>query len=364
MTSAPGGTIYNIQVLRAFAATSVVFLHVSSDAGLSLFPSFGAFGVDVFFVISGYIITYVAFRDPAQFMRKRIIRIVPAYWTMTLLVYGVALLSPSLLRHTSTDPSLLVNSLFFIPHETAHGPIPTLALGWTLNYEMYFYLLFAIGLVLSKRYSSVIAMVLILGIMALTDVIGPRSQAAAYYGQPIVLEFVYGILLYHAFRLAAPDAASSGRPKDAGFGLVLILIGGAILFLVIAEVTGHDSPRFAAKGLPAAALVAGALLLETRYAFAWRNKAILLLGEASYVLYLIHPFVLYGFTRVLLRGAARWPDAAKWPLALLLVAITASVAIAVHYYLEAPAMLMLRKRFTSGQRGDGAPLPTAAASAP
>jgi exopolysaccharide production protein ExoZ len=364
MQTAPGGTIHNIQVLRAFAATSVVFLHVSSNAELSLSPSFGAFGVDVFFVISGYIITYVAFRDPAQFMRKRIIRIVPAYWTMTLLIYGVALLSPSLLRHASADPSLLVSSLFFIPHETAHGPIPTLALGWTLNYEMYFYLLFAIGLVLSKRYSSVICTVLILVIMALTDVIGPRSQAAAYYGQPIVLEFVYGILIYHTFRLATADTASPGRAKGAGFGLVLVLIGGAILFLAIAEVTGHDGPRFAAKGLPAAALVAGALLLETRYAFAWRNKAILLLGEASYVLYLIHPFVLYGFTRALLRGAAQWPDAIKWPLALLLVAITASMAIAVHYYLEAPAMLVLRKRFIRSRKGDSASLPATAASAP
>jgi peptidoglycan/LPS O-acetylase OafA/YrhL len=292
-------------------------------------------------------------------MRKRIIRIVPAYWTMTLLVYGVALLMPSLLRHTSADPALLVSSLFFIPHETAYGPSPTLSLGWTLNYEMYFYLLFAIGLLLSKRYSSVIAMVLILGIMALTDVIGPRSQAAAYYGQPIVLEFVYGILIYHAFQFAARDAASPGR--DAGFGLVLVLISGAILFLVVAEVTGHDSPRFAAKGLPAAALVASALLLEMRYAFAWRNKAILLLGEASYVLYLIHPFVLYGFTRVLLREAVQWPDLAKWPLALLLVAITASVAVAVHYYLETPAMLMLRKRFIRSWKG--ASLPAAAARA-
>ncbi len=338
----------------------MVFLHVSSDAGLSLSPSFGAFGVDVFFVISGYIITYVAFRDPAQFMRKRIIRIVPAYWTMTLLVYGVALLTPSLLRNTSADPSLLVSSLFFIPHDTARGPSPTLALGWTLNYEMYFYLLFAIGLALSKRYSSVIAMGLILAVMMLTDIIGPRSQAAAYYGQPIVLEFLYGILIFHAFRLAAPDAASPRR--DAGFGLVVALIGGAILFLVIAEVTGHDSPRFAAKGLPAALLVAGALLLEVRYAFAWRNRTILLLGEASYVLYLIHPFVLYGFTRVLLRGASQWPDTAKWPLALLLVAITASVAIAVHYWLEAPAMRMLRKRFIRSRKVVS--LPAAAASTP
>jgi exopolysaccharide production protein ExoZ len=362
MTSAPG-TIYNIQVLRAFAATSVVFLHVSSNAGLSLSPSFGAFGVDVFFVISGYIITYVAFRDPAQFMRKRIIRIVPAYWTVTLLVYGVALFGPSLVRHTSTDPALLVSSLFFIPHDTAHGPSPTLALGWTLNYEMYFYLLFAIGLALSKRYSSVIAMLLILGIMALTDVIGPRSQAAAYYGQAIVLEFVYGILIYHLFRFAAPSAARPGRQKDAGFGLALVLIGVAILFLVVGEATGHDGPRFAAKGLAAAALVAGALLLETRYVFAWRNKAILLLGEASYVLYLIHPFVLYGFTRVLLREASQWPEPAKWPLALLLVAITASVAIAVHYWLEAPAMLMLRKRFIRSRKGDGASLATADARA-
>ena len=80
MKRASPSLIYNIQFLRAFAALLVVYFHTTFSTALGLPESFGIFGVDIFFVISGYIISYVTFLDPTRFVQKRIIRIVPFYW--------------------------------------------------------------------------------------------------------------------------------------------------------------------------------------------------------------------------------------------------------------------------------------------
>src|SRR5271157_3268703 len=124
--------IYNVHLLRMIAALLVVYFHVASRAGLHLpLPlTFGICGVDVFFVISGFIIAYIGSRKPEAFFVRRLLRIVPFYWSATLCVFAMAWFFPSQLRQTKADVTHLIYSLFFIPHQTSNGStFPTLILG-------------------------------------------------------------------------------------------------------------------------------------------------------------------------------------------------------------------------------------------
>ena len=80
----------NLHLLRAAAALAVVYFHATSDAGLNFRIHVGAHGVDVFFVVSGFIIAYTGACTPDRFLLRRIVRIVPAYWTATLAVFALA----------------------------------------------------------------------------------------------------------------------------------------------------------------------------------------------------------------------------------------------------------------------------------
>ena len=127
--------LLNLHLLRAIAALAVVYFHSTSEAGLNLPVSIGSHGVDVFFVISGFIIAYIGTRSPDRFLIRRFISIVPFYWAATLAVFGAAALAPHMLHSTRADYVQLLCSLFFIPRETPYaGVVPTLVLGWTLNY--------------------------------------------------------------------------------------------------------------------------------------------------------------------------------------------------------------------------------------
>ena len=100
--------LFNVQVLRAIAALLVVHAHASGPSGLGLKWFGGTSGVDLFFVISGFIIAYVTSQDASQFMKRRLLRIVPIYWASTLALYTVAIVLPHLIRTTSSDPGLLL----------------------------------------------------------------------------------------------------------------------------------------------------------------------------------------------------------------------------------------------------------------
>src|SRR5690606_35064881 len=107
-----------------------------------LFP--GDFGVDLFFVISGFIMVHVSRNQfarpgaPLDFVRRRLVRIVPLYWTMTTLMVAVVLLLPQSVDTATADPRQWIASYLFIPFERASDGMmrPVLGLGWSLNYEM------------------------------------------------------------------------------------------------------------------------------------------------------------------------------------------------------------------------------------
>jgi exopolysaccharide production protein ExoZ len=158
--------------------------------------SIGAHGVDLFFVISGFVMvltTHGKHTTRAEFMRRRIVRVVPLYWALTLLTVLCVLLAPGLFRTTSIEPAHVVQSLLFIPHLSPSFPKemwPVMVPGWTLNYEMFFYACFALAM--GRVWWLVAGFV---GLFVFGLIVQPSNDILAFFTRYLILEFVAGAIL-------------------------------------------------------------------------------------------------------------------------------------------------------------------------
>ena len=232
--------------MRALAALSVVWVHaryaVPGIAERLGAPFFGASGVDVFFVISGFIMvaaTSAKELTPASFLSLRIIRIAPLYWLATLALAASAAAAGR--AHSAEE---MVKSVFFIPYRSGGSPSgvwPILENGWTLNFEMFFYALFSLALAAPGRV-GLPGLVLSLGsLAALGRLFGPfESPCASVYTSPRLLEFAAGMTLAQAwgecgakYRLPQPELLLAlGLYCLGAAQSPLVIMGGA--FLVVA----------------------------------------------------------------------------------------------------------------------------------
>ena len=337
--------IYNLQLLRALAATGVVIYHMSSEAGLRLPIAVGSRGVDIFFVISGFIIAYIGSdSSPRDFFVRRLIRIVPLYWAASLVVFLIALIFPHLLRSTTSDWVHLASSLAFIPRFSSHadGMFPTLVLGWSLNFEMYFYIVFALSLAIVGRKAPLLSAVVIVSVVVAGNVFGTESDVVAFYSRPIALEFVFGMAAFYFVKMAERHKAR--LESKYWLKLLLILMSMVSLFLIMAfEAAERGLPRYLVAGIPSFSLVFSAVLVERLFAVRSSLPIVHLLGEASYIIYLLHPYIIYSVIRLFFRGA-ELNIIAVVGLMLFLLVLTCAISVAIHVYLERPTILWLRSR--------------------
>ena len=276
--------IASIQVLRGIAATMVVFVHLDVQLARHGFGALGsdwaATGVDIFFVISGFIMWVTTARrvgiTGTQFMLNRLIRIVPLYWLISLFVLIMALVAPHLLHTTVFDPAHTLASFLFFParHPVTGAFWPLLVPGWTLNYEMLFYVLFAVSIALSGG-SALRRLLLIAGtilsVLIVSNLLRSRVDILNFYASPIMLEFVAGTLLGVLYL--------SGRMRPSALWLVAVVAG----FLALWK--GPAGMPY--TGVAATAIVAGALFSPPiKIPFLQR------VGDASYSLYLTHVITL------------------------------------------------------------------------
>jgi exopolysaccharide production protein ExoZ len=332
----------NIQLLRAFAAIAVVIFHTGFR-----FPGmrpFGSFGVDVFFVISGYIMARIL--DPINnssdhFFRRRILRIVPPYWFFTLLIFFAAMKAPQLMGATRATGIDLFKSLFFIPFSKGNGLVqPLLFIGWSLNAEMFFYVALTIGLLLSKRratwFGAIVVLLVIFGCMPFAAV----SDPAHFYSSEVNFEFLLGILSYYA----AKHLSLSGRLRLPAL-LLAFLSALWLIFYQGVMPAGHYfyGLRVLMLGLPAFLLITSAALLSRA---GWDSKAasLVLIGDASYILYLIHPYCEYSLNR-LFSGHHPWLNSKSATGALIGVMLSIVLALLIHLYGERPLVKLLNRHF-------------------
>ena len=338
--------LYNLHLLRVIAALGVVYFHTTSVAGLKLDWDVGSRGVDVFFVISGFIIAYIGTSKPEEFFRRRLIRVVPFYWAATAFVFAMVAVAPQMFRSTTSSVPHLIASLLFVPHESATGEMhPTLILGWSLNFEMFFYVLFALALGISRKWSPVICVSWIVAFVIAIHAFATSSPAMNFYARPIVLEFCFGIGVFYLFNWCSARKAAIAALPGLKWLMLATLIASLILLNVFEE--QHDDwPRHLAAGIPAFFIVASALLLERIWGVATRNRGIYLLGEASYIVYLVHPYIIFSVLRVVVRNAETWPAPALAVLIVALLALVSVIAIAIHVLFEKPVMAYLRAKLT------------------
>lgn len=335
----------NLHLLRALAALGVVYFHITSSAGLDLAWDVGSRGVDVFFVISGFIIAYIGAKKPEHFFVRRLIRIVPFYWAATLVVFTAATLLPRFFRSTDASVAHLVPSLLFFPHLSSSGEVqPTLILGWSLNFEMFFYVVFALALLLSTRWAPILCAACIVVVVAAGKLVGPVSTAFDFYARTTSLEFCYGIGAYYLLDACVRRKAALERSMALKAGLVLALIASVVAIVLFEHVAKDAYPRYLAGGIPAAVIVVSALLLERIFGIATRSRLSYLLGEASYVIYLIHPYIVFGVLRLAVPDAAHLSTPMTVAVIAGLLALTSGIGIALHLLFEKPVMAFLRAK--------------------
>lgn len=332
----------HVQALRGFAASLVLLSHlVPIEAKTATHPilpesfRFGMMGVDLFFVISGFIMVYVT-RDWArgrvgEFLFARATRIYPLYWTVSAALLIVWLIRPDLVFSSSPNEPQLLNSLLLVP---AYA-YPLLEVGWTLVFEMGFYLVFALLLFLPLRLRAwgllVWGLVVVLG---MTLGVHHRGAILWHLFNPLTFEFLAGAgmaLIY--LRWTGPKAL-------AYFLFVTGLIG--LLVWLLFGVTFDDGwARVVRFTGPSCALILGAAWLDRHETKAWRPAVIL--GDWSYSLYLTHLLSLSLFAVIWSRLGL-----ADLPSVLFLISLTAfSIVVAALTYrlIEAPML-----RHTKGWR--------------
>lgn len=283
-----------IQALRAVAALLVVVYHVLDMWSLRVNPTppgvswvNGAAGVDIFFVISGFVMVVSSRRMASQpggawrtFIEHRIVRIVPLYWLVTTAKLVFVFMLADLALRSTLDLDYIVRSYLLFPVVDSAGHFrPLLSVGWTLTYEFLFYLLFALALAL--RADVLRVLVPGLGLFVIAALFRKEGWPAwTILFNTIVVEFIFGVVLARLVLRGwfLPTGIAVGF-FIAGFALILVVPAGA------------ENLRTLTWGLPALTIVAGAVALERRAAI-MLPRWLLELGDASYSIYLTHGFVV------------------------------------------------------------------------
>jgi exopolysaccharide production protein ExoZ len=300
-------SVLNIQALRAVAALMVVFTHIGGANGLedkAFGPSkpwwgnlaaVGSTGVNLFFVISGFIMVMVTTRTThgvagaGEFLRRRITRVYPPYLVITLVIYVIYQVSPSFVNSSATVRPSVVASFLLLPQ----AGLPLLLVGWTLVFEMYFYLVFTLGLLAPRRAFPY----LLAGwgiVTALLHFVHGNNVWLGLVASPLNFEFLFGAIigwLVISDRVRAPRSIGS-------LGLIAT---GVFYVLVMFNHHGFADNSWLTvftTGVALALVIYGCVGIEFNDGRVLPLRLVAL-GGASYAIYLTHIAVLKVFGIVL-----------------------------------------------------------------
>jgi exopolysaccharide production protein ExoZ len=335
-------TFLGVQILRGAAAFLVLLQHnslIMSERVLdpSLKIEFGQSRVDIFFAISGFVMVLVTATSwgcsgvAGPFLIRRLIRIVPLYWIFTLIKIIFVLAIPSLALSTIVTPWHATASFLFFPDRF---PEPVLQVGWTLSFEMLFYLLFASLLFVHARpifwLSSFLVILAVVGLFR-TDDWPPLTKLM----NPLLIEFILGMLI----------GLATIRKQLLPVRLALVLAAISIAAILLSETLGAEARpiRLLVWGVPSALLLASVVALED-WIRAWPLKWFIELGAASYSLYLLHGFVV-GFIWVAASKLHLGHGLLSYVVYVLAIGVSIAAAFAVHYRVELPLTRLLGRKY-------------------
>ncbi|MFT7432999.1 MAG: exopolysaccharide production protein ExoZ [Alphaproteobacteria bacterium] len=331
--------LINLQLLRFIAAFMIVLTHIilfgNRKYGLDLPSLFDAelilrIGVDIFFVISGFIMTFTTKYKPVSikdFLYNRFTRVYPVYWIICLALLPILILKPEWINASSSVPPSFWHSFFLFPTEGA----PLLMVAWTLEFEMFFYIIFALTMFMGHRKQITAITILFFLSFTLGEHLNPSDNTQALLTlttSSMLLEFVAGMWLAHAY-----ERIKKSRVLVASLFMFAIVTTLAILVL-------ENMPRGFIYGIPAFFWVATFLFAEK---INWRaHKAISLFGgNISYALYLVHIPVIISIAKTWQMYNLEQVIPVE---AMLLFATLASIKTAtiLFYVIEKPSLKWLR----------------------
>ncbi|MGY3213772.1 acyltransferase family protein [Mucilaginibacter sp. HD30] len=344
--------INSIQYLRAIAAILVVYHHClkfighgsSSQTSFYYLKQFGAIGVDIFFVISGFIIAYVSMHlngvdDAVRFLKKRFVRINPTYYVASIIALILRFISKP---NTFVPVDELLMTLTIVPVFVTEAVTwkPILYVGWTLAYEWLFYMVFAVLIATSVNKKGL----LLVSIFVVTTIVGLvfpiNNSQYNFIANPLALEFCLGVLI----ALILSNKQTTLRATSYISSIIIGLVWYVIIILTGRGYNDFNHPtsinlisyltRFLLWGLPSASIVFGIIFLEQNGGVKFNNKIMLLLGDASFSIYLIHTLFISFVNKFI--------DHLKFiPLDFLIIfsVISATIAGVVYYKLIESPML-------------------------
>jgi peptidoglycan/LPS O-acetylase OafA/YrhL len=299
----------------------------------------GASGVGIFFVLSGFVMIYSSqklFADPKGWMifaERRVVRIVPIYWVATTIKLIALLATTGYILHAQFRAANTFESYLFLPAYNSEGTItPVLGVGWTLNFEMFFYFLFSFALFLRVNVYKFVG-----GVLALCAVGAffrqPDWPAASFYLDTSVLEFFYGMLIARV--------CLTGRHLPRYGAIPLMILG----FVGLLGPWPRLSPLHGLQyGIAAGTIVIAMASMEDLLT---RIPRFVLYGaDASYAIYLFHPFIAPAVPSVLMKLHLQFP----WLSVICSVALALAGGCLVHQFVELPITKWFRDHLLVGGR--------------
>lgn len=326
-----------LQVLRFVAAAFVVAYHATTIAseklgGIQIWKK-GGYGIDLFFVLSGFVIVWSSaslfgVRDGwLTFAERRAVRVVPMYWVATALKAIAMIAAGSMVVHARLSLGTLLASLFFIPSRNLDGNFqPILGVGWTLNYEMFFYALFTLALALRRNVYRFVGITLC--ILAIGSCFRqPWWPWPSFYLNSLILEFFFGMLIGRACLLR----------KHLPFAVAAPLLIAS--FIMLLTPTRLDAlPPVVPEGIPAALIILSVASLES--VLPRIPKLLLFLADSSYAIYLFHLLAAQIPAVLMAKRHIYHP----WIAVVLSIALSLTVGGLVHQFFERPMTNYFRDR--------------------
>jgi exopolysaccharide production protein ExoZ len=344
-----------LQLLRAVAVILVIWCHAGQVLDFTsshALPDLGVFGIDLFFVISGFILSLTVLKERKtpgllavrEFMKRRFLRIYPIYWLICIATLTRLAFSHHLFDHNWAPAFFLFPEL--------HYPGQTLILGcsWTMNFEIFFYFLLGLMLLKTIKWAVQLLIILLITATAVGSIVGIRHPVAIVIANPILLEFVFGAiiaLLYARLR----------RRRVAGIAAAAIGVMATLYFaahnypyiasgLQMVMVDDGAFARVATWGVCAALIVGGTVFWSPSMKSA-PGRLFVLLGNASYSIYLTSAFFLEYSFRLFFRFDNP-PILSVWNKLFFECSMLLSLLLggfAVYTFVERPLLRMLQSRF-------------------
>ncbi len=344
--------IYNIQLFRGIAVLLVLFFHImlmekkwsTLNPLLSDFLVVGQSGVDLFFVISGFVmvtITRGRFQNPsaiAQYAYNRLTRIYPTYWLYSLLLAIVYLFQPTLINPTLGNEVHFISSFLLLPQDK----LPLLMVGWTLVYEMYFYLVFASFMLAPQKHLLKLLLSWAVGIVLVhffrpNPITRNMISSTILLTSPLCLEFIGGclaaVMLHNGF--------FHWRRTCFALGVFCLIVNSIWAWADHSITIINPVHRLLLFGLPYVAIIYGAVAMEMNDGRVFLSF-LRPIGDASYSIYLSHTIIINAVGWL-------WINSARGsiPILWLLLMLTGSIFIGLlsYRFLELPVLVFCKKRF-------------------